>query len=944
MAVFARTRQAYQTVRQVRQSVEREARTVAKLGTLGLVAKAAPKASAAVDAARQTYRTSDYEEVRDVSENGTPMTQIFMEDIGRTIKLAGKDANFTEIGARCFDWYLWRLEVSTAGVRGNISIQELQTIHENVMAEMSEQIDRVLTERGYTEEERDLVTLQVISAGAQGVANWINANFEPGQRRVFIGHDVRFMSPEFAELTARVYVANGIDVYMDTESAGTATPVTSFMAYWLNTRTSVKGKFIDLVRKTVGIERFERYLADKDSEYPFVPIIMEESGGAFTGFLRPLHNRVRRWIIGSAGGSQGTSSHNPCVENGVKVADNDGGVAPDDITSGQAASVTAVLEQKTDIHIASRSEMKAKVHRVDAKQIYWENCGQYLFTKETLQPLLKAVQAGHQYMFNGLEGVGGLTMNFFKARFAEVLGVPVSELDNVMVTNPNPNPLLGRIIRPDPTLDATIDASGDLKVMADNPKVRADTLADADADRTGPVFRLPIAGKHEHLADAPEVKLARKLGLFVSIMTEEASGKEVALLRFTANQLYSMMGFARALDYIIARNKDINNYDQAIQAVVGGKVSLKNAYFITTIASTRLMAAVAKFFEAASILTAVGFKFMGRQVGEMEDKNTRLCGHDKDTTVIAAMLYCIDARLVNEGSNILEFYEKMAQNLGGLYYYDRQDIELETSAEKTAIANRALELEQASMAQTVAKFFDKTIQGEVEKNVEIDGVTLMDKVKNEEGQEVFKNFTPTGYRMRFTDGTYMEVFHGGAKGKDGPAFTMYDSAGNLIFWKLLRVSGTEDALRFYAEISENPESPRPEHLLTFYKKMGDYLQYPARDMRERAERALNKYATETEARVAAFVAEGKIGYVDRTAVEAVTIDAELLGQVFSNYGSGEAKLVAVRDLTVSGEKKKIYDFLATKGEAGRGIIALLSAGDQQWNSAVYPFVADLIAA
>ena len=58
------------------------------------------------------------------------------------------------------------------------------------------------------------VNIYTIAKATQGLANYINASFEPNERRVAISRDSRIKSDLFADITARVLAANGIKVYI----------------------------------------------------------------------------------------------------------------------------------------------------------------------------------------------------------------------------------------------------------------------------------------------------------------------------------------------------------------------------------------------------------------------------------------------------------------------------------------------------------------------------------------------------------------------------------------------------------------------------------------------------------------------------------------------------------------------------------------------------------
>ena len=759
-----------------------------------------------LDRGLTAIRTTDYATIDDL--NLFPMTQIFnATGTGFNIDLGG---NFTVLFGRQLNWLVERLKVSTAGYRGLVDIAELLMISSSVTNEVQTHLAAVAVSRKYKPQQIDLVNLAVVAAASQGIANWINENFHPGARRVFLGNDVRLQSPQAAELSARIFIANGIEVYRDTDPF-TATPITSYAAYWLNTRSALG----TAQAKTFGND-------------PFMGMMMEESGGGMMGTTRALHNRSSRWIFGSAGAVQDTSSHNPPGENGKKVSDRHGGVATDDITSGQAQAVTQLIQDKGIIRVAPRSAL-SKIHYIDAKEVYWENYAKYIFTKEVLTPLALALKQGYNYLFDGLQGVGGATFGYMLKRMEAVVGLPLSR---IKVTNADPNPLLGKIHYPDPTAEKTIDDSGDLQVIADDSSIRCFVLADADADRTGPGVRIALEDGVRG-AESKDVIAARRLGLFVSIMTSK-TGKEVPIIRFTPNQLFSLIAFARGLDYV-AERYGITDAHQAIAAVRSKKVTIPNLVTLTTVPSTRQLAGVAQFFGGKIITTATGFKYLGSEVGKMENASTKLAHHDKDTSLIAAYLFALDAKLALNNMNLFDLYKMMAVELGGLYYYDRQDMTLPTDQIKDDIMAGAEELEKAENGAAVATLLGKKAL-EVVAGVKIKDTVLMDEVNGE-----VIPFNPTGYRIHNTDGTYFEVFHAGAKGKDGPCLTLYDANDKLIYWTCLRKSGTEPIIRWYSEISEQPNAPRPAHLITYLTVFARHLGIPEADIKDRAKRIIDRY-------------------------------------------------------------------------------------------------------
>lgn len=850
--------------------------------------------------------------VTDVSEaSGTSLVDIFKSDAGHAIDLAR--GNFLEIYKDQVLWLVDRLKKSTAGFRGVVMMSELEQIRNDITAEVKAHAAKVNVR--YRPQDLDKVCLAVFAMAMQGLANYIKADYAPGERRIFISGDVRMGSNEYAELSMRVMIANGIETYADVDGTS-ATPVTSYMAKWLSTRKKFRYYLLELAR----LDQLWFKWRAKNHHGDVAIMLVEESGGLQPGPLGPLFNRVKRWFIRSAGAVEITSSHNPFRENGGKVSDSAGGVETDDRAGREAEEITRLYNDGTGagcIYIAGKKEIAKRLHYVDAKEIYWENYGKYIFTREAIERLAAAVESGHRYLFDGLGGVGGKTMHFFIKKFEEVLGKPGAVARGVTVANDQEDMLLGKIVFPDPTKDNTLDEAGDLTLLAMDKAYRALVLADADADRSGPaekttlekvglalryglfVSKLVAKGLSEphsvntdifdaficisrylkaecgikDLAQATEIigrlargedpgvkidlgklqdmitargdatelragsahapddgrtmvasgidprntEAARKSGL--SVDEVRVGGVVVPIVRYTANQLGALMAFARTLDYVEQRYK-IHDQDEAIQAIKSKKyrgrgIDLGNLHYFTTIASSRLLAALAHFVGGVCNMTAVGFKYLGRQVGKLESRDTVLAHHDKDTSILALLLYTLDAKLALKGQTLLDLYIKMAQNLD-LFYYHRTDVYFRDEAHKEETVKKALELETECPA-LIGQLFDKRVV-RTEPDQPVKGVTLF----VEEGT-AWADKNPTATRYTFADESYAEVYHAGAAGKDGPCLTFYDKKGNILYWVLIRQSGTEPLARIYTEIVEKSENPRVENLLTRFDKILHYL-------------------------------------------------------------------------------------------------------------------------
>lgn len=76
-----------------------------------------------------------------------------------------------------------------------------------------------------------------VGAATQGLANYLNINFPEGGTSVAIAHDSRNMSPEFAQIVADIFSANGIKVFLF--KALRPTPELSFAIRYLGCQSGV---------------------------------------------------------------------------------------------------------------------------------------------------------------------------------------------------------------------------------------------------------------------------------------------------------------------------------------------------------------------------------------------------------------------------------------------------------------------------------------------------------------------------------------------------------------------------------------------------------------------------------------------------------------------------------------------------------------------------------
>jgi len=641
------------------------------------------------------------------------------------------------------EWAIARLKKSTAGTRGILDINDI--------------------------EGGPQLNAAVVALMAQAYANYINSNFPEGRRGSFIGADPRYFSKEFADMITRVYLANGISPYRDT-SDYTATPVTSYMAYY----------FDEIV---CGMEI--------------------------------------------------TSSHNPANQNGVKSSTYYGGVDTDDISAKIAIEMQKLYESGEFVRVAPYDTDKIKF--VDAKKIYYEKYLSRVFTPEVIERMKKAMDRGAKFIFDGLYGVGGLTMEYYLDRM--LADYPWRE--KIILINKKTDPNIGGIERPDPSRPETLEFSGALEKLATTEGVLIAVTADMDADRIGTAVVIP----------AKDVKRAKEYGLFISEM-KFGSGT-VNIVRFTPQQIFTLIG-----------------YERIRQALATGKIRKEDLYLLTSIPTSTIGKAMIEQNGGTVILTSVGFKNLGQEAQRLDEKNPSAipillmeesggaiiapltkdekgasAHRDKDTCVLALALYDTAAKLLLENKNMLDFYIDMAKDLGGLFYNERldmylpdqrtaEDIHDEAAGQKATEAKqemirrfRAIDhvegnLDNPQNIATLASIFGKSaedITGISEANIP-NVVLLVGEGEN------WERITPKAKKFEFKDGEVIEVFHVGAQSTEGPCITVYDKNGRLKARAIMRPSGTESLVRVYMEIFEPQDNPHPERLHTYFESLLKYLQ------------------------------------------------------------------------------------------------------------------------
>ena len=58
------------------------------------------------------------------------------------------------------------------------------------------------------------MNIHVVAQASQGLANYVNKNYKPEDRKIAISRDSRLNSDLFANIAAQVFAANGIKVYI----------------------------------------------------------------------------------------------------------------------------------------------------------------------------------------------------------------------------------------------------------------------------------------------------------------------------------------------------------------------------------------------------------------------------------------------------------------------------------------------------------------------------------------------------------------------------------------------------------------------------------------------------------------------------------------------------------------------------------------------------------
>jgi len=698
----------------------------------------------------------------------SPAAQDYLEEMLRDPNSTGE----LSLNKEVFDrysvptaWFMDRLQRSTAGVRGT-TLDITDALWKEKFSQLTAEERVRLVRESYEkilsgEVESGQMHPFVVALFTQAYANYIKNNFPPEQWGMFIGYDERFFSKEFADLQTRILAGNGLKVYRDSDGS-TPTPVSSYLGYHLNV----------------------------------------------------------------AGSIEDTASHNPPYQTGMKSSTFYGGVDTDDISDKIAIEVAKLFDIRNlfgSIKYGSLAD-NPLIITIDAKEIYFDNYVKKLFTEHDLDILKRAMDQGAQFIFDGIWGVGGKTIKYYLGRLLK----DYQWQDKVILINDQPDPTMHGIVKPDPSIVDTLEYTGALAVLAKFTKVLTSVTADMDADRIGIGVIIPEA----------YIAKAKRFGLVV----KQIGG--VNIVCFTPNQIFTLIAYERVLEFF---EKELGTRDiETVKAKVkAGEFDPKRLHLLTTIPTSKIAQTMIESVGGIAHLLAVGFKNLGREAYELEreiieavivilmeesgggqigllgERDERNSGihKDKDTAILALALYITAARLFLDGNkNLVDLYIDMAQNLGGLFYYERVDVELSDnqagSERKTFIVNQAEALENPGNRNTLFTLFDKKLCTD-QKEVVIPNTKLM--VKDNAGR--WEIIEPKGIRYEFADGEAIQVFHAG----EGPMITLYDANERLKGWVLIRPSGTENTVRVYLEVFEDFQFPHPENLYRYFEKLMIYL-------------------------------------------------------------------------------------------------------------------------
>ncbi len=317
-----------------------------------------------------------------------------------------------------------------------------------------------------------------------------------------------------------------------------------------------------------------------------------------------------------------TASHNPKEYNGYKVYWEDGGQIPPD----KANIIISKIAARKSWEIGISSEADARKEGLLVK--IGEDVDKAYLEKVKVQLLHPALDAAKgkqlKIVYSPLHGSGGMLISriLMEAGFSSLFVVPEQK---------EPDMDFSTVKSPNPEDPASFELALAYAVQQNADIVMA---SDPDADR---------------------------LGLYVK-------GDEGYYHRFNGNQIGVLLQY-----YILSQKKKMG-------------ILPDNAVVIKTVASTDLGDAVAEKFGVKTVNVLVGFKYIGEQIRDMEEKGWGtyqfgfeesfgyLAGtHARDKDAVAAAALLAEAALYyrqEENKNLTDVLDEIHQMFG--YYRDEQ--------------------------------------------------------------------------------------------------------------------------------------------------------------------------------------------------------------------------------------------------------------------------------
>ena len=254
------------------------------------------------------------------------------------------------------NWFTDRLKKSTAGVRGTtMTIGDTAWKNEFAALDSQERVRRLKEDyENVRRGEAESLQLHpfIVALFAQAYANYIKKNFPQEMWGMFVGHDERFFSPEYAGIVSRVLAGSGIRVIRDSRG-GTATPVSSYMGYLFKLAGSIEITSSHNPPYQNGLKSSTFY-GGVDTD--------DVSDKIFTEVILLLKKEGEGKII------FGTISDNPLIS------------------------------------------------YEDAKELYFTNYMSKVFVPQTVEVFKEAMEKGAKFIFDGICGVGGGTIKYYLNR------------------------------------------------------------------------------------------------------------------------------------------------------------------------------------------------------------------------------------------------------------------------------------------------------------------------------------------------------------------------------------------------------------------------------------------------------------------------------------------------------------------------------------------------